>query len=136
MLIFVVSNEEQIHYFTSRGKNTCKSYWPIVKITNLSCVSSFITSAFEDTNVVSMNIPEEIIHAIFEYEHYNLMSEHLTIYKYVLQDIEEGIKVILTDHHWHKILYLVKPQNATILKKNCMYNFFVVRRVAFCIFSE
>ena len=33
------------------------------------------------------------------------MKEHLPMYKYVLQDIEEGLKIILTDHDWHKPCY-------------------------------
>ena len=49
-----------------------------------------------------MKIPEEIIDAIFEYERYILMKEHFEMFKYVLQDIGECVKVILNDHHWHK----------------------------------
>ena len=52
-----------------------------------------------------MNFPEEIIDAIFEYERYILMNEHFTMHKYVLQDIEESVKVLLTNHHWHKRCY-------------------------------
>ena len=57
-------------------------------------VSFFITTGYEE-------IAEEIIDKIFEYEHYILMKEHLPMYKYVLNDIEEGLKIILTDHNWH-----------------------------------
>ena len=30
------------------------------------------------------------------------MKEHLPMYKYVLQDIEECHKIILTDYDWYK----------------------------------
>ena len=40
---------------------------------------------------------------ILEYEHFLLMKEHLLILKYVLKDIEDGVKIILTDHDWHKL---------------------------------
>ena len=49
-----------------------------------------------------MTFPEEIINKIFEYERYILMKEHFEMYKYILQDVEEGVKVILNDCHWHK----------------------------------
>ena len=49
-----------------------------------------------------MELSEEIIDAIFEYGCYILMKEHFTMCKYILQDIEEGVKVILTNHHWYK----------------------------------
>ena len=49
-----------------------------------------------------MNIPEEIIDAMSEYERYILMNEHFPMYKYVLQDIKDGMKGILTDHYWNK----------------------------------
>ena len=49
-----------------------------------------------------MTFPEEIIDKIFEYERYILMKEHLPMYKYVLQDIEEDLKIILTNRDWHK----------------------------------
>ena len=52
-----------------------------------------------------MTIPEKIIDKIFECERYILMKEHSVMYKYGLQDIEEGLKVILTDHDWHKQYY-------------------------------
>ena len=48
-----------------------------------------------------MIFPEEIIDKIFEYEHNVLMKEHLPMCKYVLKDIEEGLKIILTDHDCH-----------------------------------
>ena len=34
-----------------------------------------------------------------------LMKAHPFIHKYVLQDIEEDLKVILTDRDWHKRYY-------------------------------
>ena len=52
-----------------------------------------------------MTFPEEIIDKIFEYERYICMKEHLPMQKYVLQDIEEGLKIILTDRYWHKPCY-------------------------------
>ena len=52
-----------------------------------------------------MTFPEEIIEKVFEYEHYILMKEHLPRYKYVLKEIEEGHKIILTDHDWHEQHY-------------------------------
>ena len=52
-----------------------------------------------------MTFPEAIIDKIFEYECYILMKQHLHMYKYVLKDIEEGLKIILTDHDWHKRYY-------------------------------
>ena len=65
-------------------------------------VSFFITTGYEDIAKITMTFPEEIIDKIFEYEHYILMKEHLPMYKYVLKDIEEGLKIILTDCNWHK----------------------------------
>ena len=52
-----------------------------------------------------MTFPEEIIDKIFEYERHILMTEHLPRYKYVLKDIKEGLKIILTDPDWHKKYY-------------------------------
>ena len=52
-----------------------------------------------------MTIPKAIIDKMFEYERYILMKEHSKMYKYVLQDIEEGLKRILIDHDWHKQYY-------------------------------
>ena len=49
-----------------------------------------------------MTFPEEIIDKIFEYERHILMAEHLPKFKYVLKDIKEGLKIILTDRDWHK----------------------------------
>ena len=57
----------------------------------------FITTGYDDIALVDMIIPEEIIDKIFQYEHYILMKEHYIMYKYVLQDSEEGLKEILTD---------------------------------------
>ena len=31
-----------------------------------------------------------------------LMYKHLIFLDFILQDIEEGLKVILTDQYWHK----------------------------------
>ena len=50
-----------------------------------------------------MTFPDKIIDKIFEYEQY--MKEHLPMYKYVLKDIEEGLKIIILDHDWHKRYY-------------------------------
>ena len=61
-----------------------------------------ITTGYEDIAKIGMTIPEEIIDNIFEYEHYILMKELLPMYKYVLKDIEEGLKIILTDYDWSK----------------------------------
>ena len=68
-------------------------------------VSIFITTGYEDIAKIGMTFPEEIIDKIFEYERYILMTEHLTIYKYVLQDIEEDLKIVLTDRDWHEPCY-------------------------------
>ena len=65
-------------------------------------VSIFNTTDYEDFATAGMKFPEEIIDKIFQYEHYILMKEHSEMYKYVLQDIEEGLKIILTNHDWHK----------------------------------
>ena len=48
-----------------------------------------------------ITFPEEIMDKIFEYEHYIVMTEYLPMFKYVLKDIEEGHKIILTDLDWH-----------------------------------
>ena len=64
-----------------------------------------ITTDYEDIVKIGMTFPEEIIDKIFEYEHYILMKEHLSMYKYVLKDIEEGHKIILTDPDWYKRYY-------------------------------
>ena len=68
-------------------------------------VSFFITTGYEDITKIGMTFPEEIIDKIFKYEHYILMKEHLTMYKYVLKDIEESLKLILTDCDWYKQYY-------------------------------
>ena len=60
LLLYVVSNEEQIHYFIGHGK----------------FASIFITTGYEDIAVVGMTIPGEIIDKIFQYERYILMKEH------------------------------------------------------------
>ena len=52
-----------------------------------------------------MTFPEEIIDKIFEYERHILMTEHLPRFQYVLKDIKEGLKIILTDPDWHKKYY-------------------------------
>ena len=57
-----------------------------------------ITIGYEDIAKIGMTFPEEIIDKIFEYEHYILMKEILPMYKYVVEDIEEGLKIILTDY--------------------------------------
>ena len=64
-----------------------------------------ITTVYENIAKIGMTFPDEIIDKIFEYEHYILMKEHLPMYKYVLKDIEEGHKIILTDHDWYKRYY-------------------------------
>ena len=56
----------------------------------------------EDVAKIGMTFPEEIIEKIFEYERFLLMKEHLPMFKYVLKDIEEGLKIILTDRDWFK----------------------------------
>ena len=61
-----------------------------------------ITADYEDIAKIGMIVPEEIIDKIFEYELYILMKELLPMYKYVLKDIEEGHKIILTDYDWYK----------------------------------
>ena len=65
----------------------------------------FITTDYEDIAEISMTFPEEIIDKIFEYKRYIHMKEHLPMYKYVLQDIEEGLKIILMDRDWRKTCY-------------------------------
>ena len=57
-----------------------------------------ITTGYEDIAKIGITFPKEIIDKIFEYERYILMKEHLPLYKYVLKDIEEGLKIVLTDH--------------------------------------
>ena len=63
--------------------------------------SIFITTDYENIAVVDMTFLEEIIDEIFQYERYIIMQEHSEMYIYVLQDIKEGLKVILTDHDWN-----------------------------------
>ena len=65
----------------------------------------FITTGYEDIALVGMTNPKEIIDKIFRHECYILMKDHSVMYKYVLQDIEEGVKVILTDKDGHKQYY-------------------------------
>ena len=65
-------------------------------------VSFFITRGYENIAKIGMTFPEEIIDKIFEYKHYILMKEHLPMYKYVLQNIEQDLKIILMDCDWHK----------------------------------
>ena len=67
--------------------------------------SFFITTGYEDIAKIGMTFPEQIIDKIFKYEHCILMKEHLPMYKYVLKDIGEGLKIILTDCDWHKQYY-------------------------------
>ena len=76
-------------------------YWLWQKYLQI-IVSFFITTGYEDIAKIGTTFPEENIDKIFEYEHYILMKKHLLMYKYVLQDIEEGLKIILMDHDWHK----------------------------------
>ena len=57
-------------------------------------------TGYEDVAKIGMTFPEEIIEKIFEYERFLLMKEHLPMFKYVLQDIEDGLKIILTDRDW------------------------------------
>ena len=64
-----------------------------------------ITTGYEDITKIGMTFPEEIIDKIFEYERYILMNKHLPMYKYALTDIEEGLKIMLMDHDWHKQYY-------------------------------
>ena len=52
-----------------------------------------------------MTFLEEIIDKIFDYERYILMKKHLPMYKYVLKDIKDGLKIILIDCDWHKLCY-------------------------------
>ena len=52
-----------------------------------------------------MTFREEIIDKIFEYECYILMKEDLPVYEYVLQDIEDGLKIVLMDRNWHEPYY-------------------------------
>ena len=68
-------------------------------------VSFFITTDDEDIAKISMTFLKEINDKIFEYERYICTKEHLPMYKYVLQDIEEGLKIILTDYDWCKKYY-------------------------------
>ena len=65
-----------------------------------------ITTGYEDIAKISMTFPEEIIDKIFEYERYILMKEHLLMYKYVVKDVEEGHKIVLTDYDWYKQYYV------------------------------
>ena len=65
-------------------------------------ISFFITTDYKTIAKIGMTFPEEIIDKIFEYERHILMTEHLPMFKYVLKDIEEGLKMILTDPDWHK----------------------------------
>ena len=65
-------------------------------------ISFFITTDYEDIAKIGKTFPDEIIDKIFEYERYILMTEHLPMFKYVLKDIEEGLKIILIDPDWHK----------------------------------
>ena len=62
----------------------------------------FNTSDGEVINIHGENESEEIVDKISQNEHSILMNEHLTLFQYVLQDIEEGTKVILTDRYWQK----------------------------------
>ena len=68
-------------------------------------ISFFITTGYEDIAKIGMTFPEEIIDKMFEYERYIPMKEHLPMYKYVLKDIEERHKIILTDYDWYKRYY-------------------------------
>ena len=59
----------------------------------------------EDVANIGMIFPEEIIDEILEYERFLLMKDHFPKFKYVLKDIEEGLKIILIDRDWHKRYY-------------------------------
>ena len=61
-----------------------------------------ITTGYEDIAKIGMTFSEEIIDKTFEYERYIHMKEHLPMYKYILQDIEEGHKINLTDYDWYE----------------------------------
>ena len=56
-----------------------------------------ITKGYEDIAKIGMTLPEEIIEKNFEYECYILMKEHLPMYEYVLNYIEEGHKITSSD---------------------------------------
>ena len=68
-------------------------------------VSFFTTTGYENITQIGMTIPAEIIDKIFKYEGYILMKDYLPMYKHVLQDIEQVLKIILTDRDWHKPCY-------------------------------
>ena len=55
-----------------------------------------------DVAKIGRIIPKEIVNKILVYERYILMREHLPKFKYVLKDIEDGVKIILTDRDWRK----------------------------------
>ena len=79
-------------------------------------VSFFITTGYEDIAKIGMTFPEEIIDKIFENEHYILMKEHLPIFKNVLNDTEQGLKIILTDPDWHKQYYHIEIDDVYYLQ--------------------
>ena len=54
-----------------------------MKVINLLFHPLLPQPGFEDIDIVSTNIPEGIINAIFEYEHFILMKKHFTMYKYI-----------------------------------------------------
>ena len=58
-----------------------------------------------DVAKIGMTFPKEIVYKILVYERYILMREHLPKFKYVLKDIEEGLKIILIDRDWYKRWY-------------------------------
>ena len=85
--------------FQMKNKN-----WLWYKYLQIS-VSFFITTGYEDITKIGLTFSEEIIDKIFDYDDYILMTEHLPMYQYVLQDIEERLKIISTDCDWHEPCY-------------------------------